>query len=667
MESINERIKQLRKEKGWTQLELAEKLHVSDKAVSKWETGEGYPELSILIELANVFDVTTDYLLTGIKVEEKINLDDMDAEKRLFYLIEKDDAENFKKYGYVKADYLVCEVADRSSRREPYPKVRSALLQNKPVKILNLLLDEFVSTCKRHPSQSSGNISPATFVYGYLDEFVKMCASLNRVDVLEHIKFHWFAVGNQYQSEHTYWISSDVFTFIMENPDVNEETRKYVLQINFPQMGKEYGYKYKYFLLTDEIIYCMYKYKRFDLLENAMNLLEQNNDNLIKDFVEAPCGYGQKKRISYNRCMIGEPGYAEHPVGVIIPIVKAFEKAQRDLDIKWIEIFNKYNSVISKICSNGNVTLDSSKSQFVVLSEKDLEILRMKANPSVDNDKVLVFQHTKDGLLDVKGLLSSVQAAYKTPESANQAIETATRLYNNYIKTAYVHPCELIEDCLAKKNYRKIFEFSVDNNIEILVKLILQQKYDELMSHAKQLYYLPASQRTRTRTASYLTSNSSLYVFLRENCDITDESVESFVAKCAEYKEELYNNFVNHISVMIKTFFGEREIQESYDRICSEATKEYLMDLLNNGQYETLIIKLCVKLEAKLKHTYKLSGELREMLDSYISSHMGNNDRSARLLHKLRMIRNGIVHADNSDEKLNNDELLQIIELVEKM
>ena len=39
MDNLNERIKNLRKEKGWTQLQLAEKLNVTDKAVSKWEVG----------------------------------------------------------------------------------------------------------------------------------------------------------------------------------------------------------------------------------------------------------------------------------------------------------------------------------------------------------------------------------------------------------------------------------------------------------------------------------------------------------------------------------------------------------------------------------------------------------------------------------------------------
>ena len=61
----SKRIKKLRKKKGMTQLELAEKVYVTDKAVSKWETGEGNPEITILIELAKVFEVSLDYLLTG--------------------------------------------------------------------------------------------------------------------------------------------------------------------------------------------------------------------------------------------------------------------------------------------------------------------------------------------------------------------------------------------------------------------------------------------------------------------------------------------------------------------------------------------------------------------------------------------------------------------------
>ena len=55
----------LRKSKGMTQQELADKLDVTNKAVSKWETGEAFPETAQLIPLSDIFDVTVDDLLRG--------------------------------------------------------------------------------------------------------------------------------------------------------------------------------------------------------------------------------------------------------------------------------------------------------------------------------------------------------------------------------------------------------------------------------------------------------------------------------------------------------------------------------------------------------------------------------------------------------------------------
>lgn len=58
-------IASLRRKGGLTQAALAKKLNVSDKTISKWETGLGFPEITQLPVLANVFGVTVDYLVTG--------------------------------------------------------------------------------------------------------------------------------------------------------------------------------------------------------------------------------------------------------------------------------------------------------------------------------------------------------------------------------------------------------------------------------------------------------------------------------------------------------------------------------------------------------------------------------------------------------------------------
>ena len=60
---IAKNICDLRTAKGMTQLELAEKLNYSDKAVSKWERGESVPDITVLKEIADLFDVTLDYLV----------------------------------------------------------------------------------------------------------------------------------------------------------------------------------------------------------------------------------------------------------------------------------------------------------------------------------------------------------------------------------------------------------------------------------------------------------------------------------------------------------------------------------------------------------------------------------------------------------------------------
>lgn len=58
-------IKELREKRGLTQAELAKKLNVSDKSVSKWETGKGYPDISLLTPIANVFGISVTELLSG--------------------------------------------------------------------------------------------------------------------------------------------------------------------------------------------------------------------------------------------------------------------------------------------------------------------------------------------------------------------------------------------------------------------------------------------------------------------------------------------------------------------------------------------------------------------------------------------------------------------------
>ena len=76
---LNEKLLELRKQKGLTQAELAEILFVSRTAVSKWESGRGYPNIDSLKAIAKFFGVTIDELLSG---EELLTIAEEDSRKK---------------------------------------------------------------------------------------------------------------------------------------------------------------------------------------------------------------------------------------------------------------------------------------------------------------------------------------------------------------------------------------------------------------------------------------------------------------------------------------------------------------------------------------------------------------------------------------------------------
>lgn len=71
---LADKILSLRKNQGWSQEELAEKLNVSRQSISKWESAASIPDIDKILELSKLFGVSTDYLLKdSIKHVETTN------------------------------------------------------------------------------------------------------------------------------------------------------------------------------------------------------------------------------------------------------------------------------------------------------------------------------------------------------------------------------------------------------------------------------------------------------------------------------------------------------------------------------------------------------------------------------------------------------------------
>ena len=74
LQKIGTFLKELRKEKGFTQEQLAETLNVSRRTVSRWETGSNMPDLDLLMEIADLYEVDLREMLNGErKSEDKMN------------------------------------------------------------------------------------------------------------------------------------------------------------------------------------------------------------------------------------------------------------------------------------------------------------------------------------------------------------------------------------------------------------------------------------------------------------------------------------------------------------------------------------------------------------------------------------------------------------------
>ncbi len=103
-------VAELRKEKNMTQKELAEKLHLTDKAISKWERGLNYPDISVLEPLAEILEVSVMELLKGERFEENFCITKEDAEKVVSDSIAISDAEITRKHSQNKFVLLFCIV-----------------------------------------------------------------------------------------------------------------------------------------------------------------------------------------------------------------------------------------------------------------------------------------------------------------------------------------------------------------------------------------------------------------------------------------------------------------------------------------------------------------------------------------------------------------------------
>ena len=109
-QKIGEFLKTLRKETGLTQEELADKMNVSRRTVSRWETGSNLPDLALLVELADLYDVDMREIFNGERKDESMNQDLKETMLMAADYTDDHMKKVFKRYQLMFAGATVCGI-----------------------------------------------------------------------------------------------------------------------------------------------------------------------------------------------------------------------------------------------------------------------------------------------------------------------------------------------------------------------------------------------------------------------------------------------------------------------------------------------------------------------------------------------------------------------------
>ena len=648
METIGDRIKEKRKELGLTQLELAEKLNVTDRAVSKWEQGEGDPSIAILPELAKIFDVTLDYLMTGKQVDiislDIISLDDMDANKRLEYLIKKDDVDNYKKYGYTIKNKGTIDFKYQypfsGYCRDTHHKFDVALIkmviENKAKKIFNYICDEICSEYKM--------VSLACLFDTILDDVIKMAIDVDRADVLSVIGFNYLTVNDSKQNNRGRWncsyvlpllivklegglseygrlvetlsISSATFNYLFENKNNSPKCYKFVMDL---EIKKRVNDKMDYFIYNRDNPYKLLakavELSDFSFMEKFFRLAKEQFDATDFSTKDDYC-YGYRTRYDSN-C-----GYLYNDHSVIsrlfyIPQNVVYCLIDNKKDALAREMMD-YNAKLSSSL-NSKLRITEQSKMYNYFTMKDIEVKRYKElNNSKLSDKE-------------KEMIQSVNKHIIVPGYLQKKDDL--KFIRKILDENYYHPYEFVFKCLHNKKEKDLLKYFIDTENETLSDLLLKGKehYNELLFNTYKVF------KDAPNSLMIKENIKKLNDYMKETISRQDEkiakedpmsesflkiegSIEDYIAyktcnfmaknnPIIRHIEDLKEDIYNKVKARLEAQKREEEARKERAKAVKGLTKQYFEGLLKKSENELFVIKLSSLLDAILRFDYRYEQE----------------------------------------------------------
>lgn len=623
--SIGKTIATLRKSKGWTQVELAEKLNVSDKAVSKWESEAGLPEISQLPAMATLFGVTIDYLMTGKTPEKEIvtiskaelcaKTDDVSLAEEVKDLPNDENNKNIVdyilQYQSLNVFKKLCEI-DSSfiNRFKMLDAMRLAVVSNS----LSILVGKIFSVDRN-----------CKFTFENEDEI----KSLLPVEDKEYFR--------NYQDQCNCLIPRDFFTLLVTDKRVNETTLNVFLS---NQNGRECVWYHAFPYLIDEA----YKNGNDKLLLKMLDISRKNNAIAYETIDPIYDNYDSSYNYVLNYFFIA-PKYGNKGHGLVRVLESTIKAALEKGDFDMIQEFNNINIDVENFVTTKfrRVHESMTKSKCYVATSDEIRVAKLKLDKSVSRTDLEIQSAIHNGIVDIKELKEI--ADFKAVKKA----------LNDYP----VHPFELVYRMYQQQKWRELFEFSVDYDINRLSDAILYQNKEAIEENILEIWTKDNQPYNRLKSLCF--NNNELYVSIREI---------SYGSR-TNHNQKSIQEVIDYLNDVRQRIISELSNKFDKEKIVGELTKDYFYSELSKGNKELVIIKLCVRMEAILKCDYNYQGDFSEMLDRFCGQFNtyddeGNNydPYTPDMLNRLRRQRNSIVHSEKTVEPMSDDDIKQCIDYI---
>lgn len=706
---VGERIKNLRQQLGLTQAELADKVGFTSQTVSNWESGSREPDIEALVKLSSLFSVSLDYLLSGKKEEEKITLDDMDAEKRLSWIIKRDDVKNFVKYEYQTSAYVFGRsmgYRNGENLREPIKKTWEEIFSEKAKKIFGVCCDEIIK-------MNSGKIWAAFLVYDFIDDYVKMAVDCDRPDALKTIGFRIFAIGNRptnrsgkmpfmynesifhyISSVDTYFIKEETFEYIFGNREKSPKCYEYAttLELQIEPLDRYARRKeYTFTHLHDAIVKYAIKFGYFDTLDKLLTSYraELNSEELPTNEYNAYNGsYSASWKNTYvisRERVDGRIFYFQND---------AIETLLNGGKIEYAKKLNDYNAEVIKKLKELNFTSHGELDKIPHLSDSEFD-RAVKLNGDLSANERTYLLCINDKLL--------VPSEIRKLRDLKTVRDILNKGYYNYYEFAF--------DTLTSGKAGELFKFFIDNGLDELANGVLagKENYSHLLGliwnefSLKRGYVYEDMKKLIGKQNPLSIDNYNRFEFEGKLYDTSSEAEKLNENKLIEYikflKEAIYTDVSNDID-------AENKIkQDAIDRAkaVKGLTKDYFEGLLSKKglfakkERRLFILDLCSLFDAILKFDYHCEGEdLFERMTAYFKMLQDNASQSRtmddgwgydvadaqydeeavvpereriehlmNIFNRLRIQRNNIAHSESKKvEELNEAEMRECLEYV---